>query len=132
PPGRAGQQAVVQHLAVVARGVSTGHEVRADPELLQHDRAAEGPGQLALPGRRVVLAHLVVADRVHMRAKKVTQPRGVREREPCGPFWILGSPSPVAEREGLVAACGAYRVPDDLGPGGNDLPRCAAAVQRHL
>ena len=133
PAGRAGQQAVVQDLAVVAGGVGSGHEVRADAELLEHDRAAERARQLALPCRRVMLAYFVVAHRVDVRSQEVAEPRRVGEREPGVLPASLGPPRAVAERERLLAARRAHRVPDDLRPGGDDLPRRAApAVDRHL
>ncbi len=133
PARRPGQQAVVQNLAVVAGGMLVAGEVRADAELLEHDRAAERAGEFALPGRRVVLTHLVVAHGIHVRAEEVAQRRGIGQREPGEPLAEHGAPGPVAQRKRLLAARGAHRVPDDLPPRGNGLPwRAPPAVDRHL
>ena len=133
PAGRAGQQAVVQDVPVVAGRVRPGGEVGADAELLKHHGSAERAGQLALPGGRVVLPDLIVADRVDVRAEEVAQPRHVGQPEPVFAAARLYPPGPVADRERLMPAGRAHRVPDDLGPRRDGLVRrVLAAVQRHL
>ena len=133
PAGRSSQQAVVQDVPVVAGRVLLGGEVRADPELLQYDRLAERAGQLALPGGRVVLADLVVAHRVDVRAEEVADGGGIGEPESVVAAGRLDAPGPVAERERLAAAGRADRVPHDPGPRGHGLVRrVIAAVERHL
>ena len=98
PAGRAGQQAVVQDVPVVAGGVRARGEVGADPELLEHHRPAERAGQLALPGGRVVLPDPVIAHRVDVRAEEVAQPGDVGEPEPVVAAAGLDAPGAVAER----------------------------------
>src|ERR1039458_7375768 len=132
PAGRAGQQAVVQDLAVVVGSVLVGGEVGTEPELLHDHRAAEGGGELACPGRGVMLPDKVVADRVHVRADEIAQPRAVGDREAGVLAADLDTPGAIPERDRLVAARSPDGVDHDLRPRGDGLAGRLATIDGHL
>ena len=81
PAARPGQQAGVQHLAVVVAGVLRRREAGADAELLQHHRLAGEAGQLAGEGRPQVQPDPVRLHPVDVGADEVDQRRGGPQRE---------------------------------------------------
>ena len=89
----------VQDLAVVVGGVVVGGEVRADPELLEHDRLAEASCELAGEGGRQQLPQLVVLHRVGVRAEEVDERRERTERVAVVATRHLDPPGAVAERD---------------------------------
>ena len=118
PAGCAREQGVVQHVPVVCGGVRVVGEVRANAELLHDYRLAEGAGQLAGQRGGIVLPYRVVADRVDVRAEEVGELGDLCQPEPVVVAGDLDAPGAVTQGERLVAAGGAYRVPDELRPAG--------------
>ena len=80
PAARAREQGRVQHLPVVRGRVLVGGEVRADAELLEHDRLSEAACELAREGGSEELAHLVVLHRIDVRADEVDERRERSQR----------------------------------------------------
>ncbi len=134
PAAGAGQQRVVQGLAVVVAGVGVRDEVAGHAELLQHDRGAEGAAELADPGGGVVLADRVVLHPVDVRAEEVADLGAVADPEAVVVAGVLQAPGAVAEGHRLGGPGGADGVDDRLGPGGDRLDGRGplVAVDRHL
>ena len=131
PPGRARDQAVVQHLPVVVTGVLVGGERRGDAELLQHDGFADvrefagerGPEQLA---------NRIVAHRVDVRPDEVDQVVLVGEPEPVVAAGHLDRPRAITQRHRQVRAARPHRLGAHDRPGARGLPGRRAAEQRDL
>ncbi len=132
PPARSGEERRVQHLAVVRGRVVVGCEVRADAELLEHDRLAEAPGELAPEGGREELTDLVVLHRVDVRAEEVDERRECAQGVAVVLAGDLDAPRAVPDRDRLGGACRPHGLDEDACPGGDLLGARAAAVERHL
>ena len=132
PAAGAREQRRVQHLAVVAGRVVVGGEVRADTELLEHDRLAEAAGQLAREGCGERLAHLVVQHRIGVGAEEVDERRKRPERVAVVPSRDLDAPGAVAERDRLRRARRPHRLDQHAGPGDDLVAGRRPAVERHL
>ena len=132
PAACAREQRRVEHLTVVVGGMLVRGEVRADAELLEHDRPAEAAGELARERRRQQLADLVVLHRVDVRPDEVDERRELPQRVAVVVARHLDAPGAVAERDRLGRAGGANRLYQDARPGSDLLCRGRPAVERHL
>ncbi len=119
PPGRAGQQGVVQDLAVVGGRVSAADVVAGHPELLDHDRLPADVEQFADVRGREVLPDRIGLHPVDVRAVEVDERGQVAHPEAVVAATDLESPHAVADRHRLGAAAGPDRVDQDLRPGGD-------------
>ncbi len=132
PAGRAAEQAVVQDLPVVVRGVVVGGEVGGAAELLQHHRTAVRPGQLAHERRAVVLAGEVVLHPVDVRPDEVGELGEPAHGEPVVRAGHLHAPGAVADGDRLLGSPGVHGPHHHPRPARDLLGRRGAAVDRHL
>ena len=133
PAACSGEQRRVQDLPVVGGGVLLGGEVGADAELLQHDRLAEAPRELARERGRQELSQpgRPASDRsAGRRSRRAVRERAASTRCRCRRLSTPHAPSP--SEIGCVAPAArtawttsrAHAATSSLVPG--------AAVQRHL
>src|SRR4030095_15741956 len=80
PATRSGEERGVEDLPVVGGRVLVGGEVRADSELLEHDRPAQASGKLAGERGREELADGIVLHGVRVGAEEIDERRKGSQR----------------------------------------------------